>query len=85
MGLYLKHAYSVPASFFIHTDWVMFSQTVLNFDIHNRNRVRRFLRMYYGAFDRVFVLNEDQRKWFTGYEMNFPESKVCLAEQWDEC
>jgi len=82
MGLYLKHAYSVPASFFIHTDWVMFSQKVLNFDQHNRNRVRRFLRMYYGAFDRVFVLNNDQRKWLTGSEMNFAEEKVCLTAHW---
>ncbi|MDR1154630.1 MAG: glycosyltransferase [Bacteroidales bacterium] len=71
MGLYLKHAYSVPASFFIHTDWVMFSRKVLNFDKHNQNRIRRFLRMYYSAFDRVFVLNNDQRKWLTGREMNF--------------
>jgi len=72
----------VPASFFIHTDWVMFSQKVLNFDQHNRNRVRRFLRMYYGAFDRVFVLNNDQRKWLTGREMNFAEDKVRLTAHW---
>ncbi len=82
MGLYLKHAYSVPASFFIHTDWVMFSRKVLNFDKHNQNRIRRFLRMYYGAFDRVFVLNNDQRKWLTGREMNFSENKVCLTAHW---
>ena len=82
MGLYLKHAYSVPASFFIHTDWVMFSQKVLNFDQHNRNRIRRILRLYYGAFDRVFVLNNDQRKWLTGDEMNFAENKVCLTAHW---
>jgi glycosyltransferase involved in cell wall biosynthesis len=82
MGLYLKHAYSVPASFFIHTDWVMFSQKVLNFDWHNRNRVRRFLRTYYGAFDRVFVLNSDQRKWLTGREMKFSEDKVRLTAHW---
>jgi len=82
MGLYLKHAYSVPASFFIHTDWVMFSQKVLNFDQHNRNRVRRFLRLYYSAFDRVFVLNSDHRKWLTGREMNFAEDKVCLTAHW---
>jgi len=82
MGLYLKHAYSVPASFFIHTDWVMFCRKVLNFDRHNQSRVRRFLRMYYGAFDRVFVLNSDQRKWLTGREMNFAKDKVCLTAHW---
>ena len=82
MGLYLKHAYSVQANFFIHTDWVMFSQKVLNFDKHNRNRIRRMLRSYYGAFDRVFVLNNDQRKWLISDEMNIAESKVCLTAHW---
>ncbi|MDR2928395.1 MAG: glycosyltransferase [Cytophagaceae bacterium] len=82
MGLYLKHAYSVAASFFIHTDWVMFCRKTLNFDAHNLNRIRRILRSYYGAFDRVFVLNSDQRKWLTGREMNFDESRVCLTAHW---
>ena len=82
MGLYLKHAYSVQANFLIHTDWVMFSQEELNFDQHNRNRIRRFLRLYYGAFDRVFVLHNEQRKWLTGDEMNFAENKVCLTALW---
>ena len=82
MGLYLKHAYSVPAYFFIHTDWVMFTQKVLNFDQHNRNRVRRMLRSYYGAYDKIFVLNKDQRKWLTGDEMNFAENKVSLTAHW---
>ena len=82
MGLYLKHAYSVPAYFYIHTDWVMFSRKVLNFDKHNQNRMRRFLRMYYGAFDKVFVLNSDQKKWLTGHNMNFDKNKVCLTAHW---
>ena len=82
MGLYLKYAYSVPASFFIHTDWVMFSRKVLNFDKHNQSRIRRILRTFYGAFDRVFVLNSDHHKWLTGREMNFPGSKVCLTAHW---
>jgi glycosyltransferase involved in cell wall biosynthesis len=38
--------------------------------------------MYYGAFDRVFVLNNDHRKWLTGREMNFAEDKVCLTAHW---
>ena len=84
MGLYLKHAYSVPANFFIHTDWVMFSRKVLNFDRHNQNRIRRFLRTYYGAFNRVFVLNNDHRKWLTGREMNFAKDKVCLTAHWTD-
>jgi len=82
MGLYLKHAYSVPASFFMHTDWLMFSRKALNFNKKNQSRIRRFLRVYYGAFDRVFVLNNDQRKWLTGREMNFSEEKVRLTAHW---
>jgi len=82
MGLYLKHAYSVPAYFYIHTDWVMFSRKVLNFDKHNQSRIRRFLRTYYGAFDKIFVLNSDQKKWLTGREMNFDNDKVCLTAHW---
>ena len=55
---------------------------MLNFNRHNRNRIRRFLRLYYGAYDRVFVLNKDQRKWLTGDEMNFAENKVFLTSYW---
>jgi glycosyltransferase involved in cell wall biosynthesis len=55
---------------------------VLNFDSRNQSRIRRFLRMYYGAFDRVFVLNSDQRKWLAGREMNLPEDRVCLTAHW---
>ena len=82
IALYLKHAFTVHASFYIHTDWVMFSQKVLNFDQHNRNRLRRFMRSFYGAFDKLFVLNNDQRKWLCSREMNFPKEKVSLTAHW---
>lgn len=81
-ALYLKHAYNVPASFYIHTDWVMFARKVLNMDQHNLNRVRRLLRAYYGAFDQVFVLNSDHQKWLTGKEMGFSPDKVKLTAHW---
>ena len=45
-------------------------------------RIRRLLRTFYGAFDRVFVLNSDHHKWLTGREMNFAKSKVCLTAHW---
>ena len=82
MGLYLKHAYSVPANFFIHTDWMTFARKTLNFNRHNLSSLRRFLRVYYGAFDRLFVLNNEQRCWLTGREMNFAEDKVRLTAHW---
>ena len=82
LGLYLKNAYSVPASFFIHTDWIMFCEKVLDFSEHSQNQVRRFLRMYYGGFDRLFVLNTEQKKWLNCRTMGFSEDKVCLTAHW---
>ncbi len=84
VSLYLKNAYSVKAYFYMHTDWIMFARKVLKTDIHNLNRIRRFLRAYYKAFDGVFVLNTDQRKWLTSQEMNFDASKVFLTAHWTD-
>ena len=56
-GLYLKQAYTVETSFYMHTDWLMFARKVLNIEGHNLNRVRRMLRSFYKAFDKVFELN----------------------------
>lgn len=82
MGLYLKSAYSVETSFYVHTDWVMFARKVLNLDTHNQNRIRRMLRAFYGSFDKVFVLNTDQQKWLTGPDMKFKPEKVKLTAHW---
>lgn len=81
-ALYLKHAFTVPAHFYIHTDWITFAKDVLGFDIHEINRARRYLRAYYGAFDKLFVLNTDQKKWLTGKEMGFDEDKVFVTAHW---
>lgn len=82
MALYLKSAYSVETSFYVHTDWVMFARKVLNLDIHNQNRIRRMLRVFYKSFDRVFVLNTDQQKWLTGPDMKLKPNKVSLTAHW---
>jgi glycosyltransferase involved in cell wall biosynthesis len=82
LALYLKQAYTVPAYFYAHTDWMMFARTVLNFDGHNLARMRRLLRAFYGAFDGLFVLNSDQRKWLTGSSMGFDASKVFQTAHW---
>jgi len=81
-ALYLKHSYSVPAHFYVHTDWMMFARKVLNFDRINLGRFRRLLRSYYGAFDKLLVLNKDQHKWFSSKAMNYPENKVHLTAHW---
>jgi len=83
-ALYLKQAYTVPAYFYVHTDWMMFARKVLNFDEHNRSRLRRILRAFYRGFDGIFVLNTDQHKWFTGSKMGFDTSKVFLTAHWAE-
>lgn len=82
VSLYLKNAYSVPASFYVHTDWVVFARKVLNFDSFNLSRVRRLLRAFYGGFDNLFVLNTDHKNWLTDKEMDFKEEKVHLTAHW---
>ncbi len=84
VALFLKNAYTVPAHFYVHTDWMMFARQVLNFDQQNIDRMRRLLRAYYGSFDSLFVLNNDQRKWLMGHTMGFREENVHLTAHWAE-
>jgi glycosyltransferase involved in cell wall biosynthesis len=81
-GLYLKHAYTVEASFYMHTDWLMFARKVLNIEGHNLSRLRRILRSFYQAFDHMFVLNSDQQDWLSGTQMNLNPKKVHLTAHW---
>jgi glycosyltransferase involved in cell wall biosynthesis len=84
ISLFLKQAYTVPAFFYVHTDWMMFARQVLDFDHVNRNRLRRILRAFYRGFDGLFVLNRDQRNWLTGKDMGFEPSRVFLTAHWAE-
>jgi glycosyltransferase involved in cell wall biosynthesis len=81
-ALYLKHAYTVEASFYLHTDWLMFARKVLNFNSRNSDQVRRMLRFFYKSFDRVLVLNSDQKNWLTGSHMMLDAQKVCKTSHW---
>jgi glycosyltransferase involved in cell wall biosynthesis len=81
-SLYLKQAYTVKAHFFMHTDWLTFARKALQIDRHNLNRVRRVLRAFYKAFDGVFVLNSDHKKWLTGNEIGLNEEDVHLTAHW---
>ena len=83
IGLYLKNAYSVEANFYMHTDWIMFARKNMALDIHNINRVRRFLRFYYNGYDRLFVLNTDHKKWLNSKDMDFSDDKVKLTAHWN--
>ncbi len=82
--LFLKKAYSVPAYFYIHTDWITFSKKVLKLTKPARDRVKRFLRAYYRQFDRLFVLNTDQEKWLRSEKMGFSQDRVSLTAHWVE-
>jgi glycosyltransferase involved in cell wall biosynthesis len=81
-GLYLKHAFTVEASFYMHTDWLMFARKVLGIEGHNLDRVRRILRAFYKAFDCMLVLNSDQRTWLSGHRMNLDPARVHQTAHW---
>ena len=83
-ALWLKYAYSVPAYFYLHTDWMMFAEKTLKLKNDNLDNFRRILRTFYKAFDGIFVLNNEHKKWLTGKDMGFNSSKVFLTSHWVE-
>ena len=82
ISLYLKNAYSVPANFYVHTDWLLFARKVLGVDGHNLNRVRRMLRAFYSGFDQLYVLNSDHQNWFSSKDMDFAPEKIKRTAHW---
>jgi len=76
LALYLKLAYSVPAYFLAHEDWMSFAKNNLNFSNSAIAKIRRVLRFFYKSFDKVFVLNDKHKKWFLEYKMSFNKSSV---------
>ncbi len=81
-SIYLKKAYSVKASFYVHTDWLSFLKKAWETDHHNLNRVRRMLRSFYDAFDQVFVLSKDHRKWLISKDMAISKEKISTTVHW---
>jgi len=82
--LFLKNAYSIPAFFYVHTDWTTFGQKVLNLSSSAQSRVRRLLRAVYQQFDKIFVLNSDQQKWLVSKAMGIPDKNVHLTAHWTD-
>lgn len=82
IALYLKHAYAVPARFYMHTDWLEFLRRKTHLGHQAQDRVRRLLRAFYRQFDGIFVLNEDHRDWLTGAEMGLDPDQVRLTAHW---
>ncbi len=81
-ALYLKHAFCVPAYFYMHTDWIDFAQRTLNFDTASMDRLRRFLRTFYKMFDGIFVLNTEQKEWLASPAMGIPRENIFLTAHW---
>ena len=84
VSLYLKKAYSVPAYFFVHKDWVSFAKFNFGFSSSVINKIRRTLRFFYKSFDKVFVLNEEHHKLFLGHGMSLDKSSVKQTSYWIE-
>ena len=82
ISIYLKMAYSVPAYFFVHTDWITFAKSAFHFSDPAMNRLRRILRGFYKSYDGVLVLNKEQKKWFSGPDMEFRKTEVKLTSHW---
>jgi glycosyltransferase involved in cell wall biosynthesis len=81
-ALYLKHAFSVPAHFYVHTDWMDFARRNMSLDVHQSDRLRRLLRAFYGAFDGLFLLNTEQREAFASPDFGIPREKLRLTAHW---
>lgn len=79
VALFLKHMFNVPSYFFMHTDWLEFIKDTTDLNHHERDRIRRLLRVFYKQFAGVFVLNEDHRDWLTGHEMTLAEEQVFMT------
>jgi glycosyltransferase involved in cell wall biosynthesis len=82
IALYLKNAFSVPAQFYVHTDWMDFARRNADLDIHQTDRLRRILRAFYGAFDGLFLLNTEQRDRFASPEFGIPLENLHLTAHW---
>jgi len=79
VSLFIKHMFNVPSYFFMHTDWLDFIKHTTDLTKHERDRVRRALRVFYKQYSGLFVLNSDHRSWLTGHEMNLDTDKVLLT------
>jgi glycosyltransferase involved in cell wall biosynthesis len=79
VALFLKHMFNVPCFFFMHTDWIEYIKCTTQATQHERDRVRRLLRLLYSQFDGIFVLNREHRDWLTGFEMELDNDRVFLT------
>ncbi len=79
VSLFLKYMFNVPSYFFMHTDWIDFIKHTTDLNQHERDRIRRLLRLLYRQYSGVFVLNSDHQDWLTGHQMELDDDKVFLT------
>lgn len=82
IALYLKHAFGVPAHFYVHTDWMDFARRNADLDAHQLDRVRRILRAFYGTFDGLYLLNNEQREAFAAPDFGIAPERLHLTAHW---
>jgi glycosyltransferase involved in cell wall biosynthesis len=78
-ALFLKYMFNVPCYFFMHTDWMEYIKCTMQVTQHERDRIRRVLRLLYSQFDGIFVLNREHRDWLSGFEMQLDRSRIFLT------
>ncbi|MDO8863598.1 glycosyltransferase [Haliea sp. E1-2-M8] len=79
VALFLKYMFNVRCYFFMHTDWLEYIKATTDATPHERDRIRRLLRLLYQQFDGVFVLNTEHKRWLTGHEMELEPTRVFLT------
>ncbi|HEY7775825.1 MAG TPA: glycosyltransferase, partial [Kineobactrum sp.] len=79
VALFLKYMFNVPCYFFMHTDWIAYIKSTTDATHHERDRIRRLLRLLYQQFDGIFVLNNEHREWLQSHEMELDPGKVFLT------
>lgn len=82
IALLLSSAFSVPVTFFMHTDWMEYFNQNLHWDTASQNRLRRILRTFYNQFDQIWVLNKEHQNWLSSKAMNIPSQKIRLTSHW---
>jgi glycosyltransferase involved in cell wall biosynthesis len=83
-ALFLSKAFTVPAYFYMHTDWMEFIHKTTQLNQHETDRIRRLLRAYYQQFEGVFTLNNDHRDWLISQDMGLDPKKVFMTSHWVE-
>lgn len=82
VGIYLKECFNVKSHFFMHTDWLNFTEKNMDLSPKLLRQLTRLLRLFYRKFDHLFVLNRDHFDWLTGKEMGIDPEKINIIKHW---